>query len=114
MVVCIGYYFDRAPTVTGALKMISRSIRYPMPYQFIDGAWYELNPQRELGIWMIGLMLIVFAVSLFQERMGSVRDWMEKKPAWVRWALAYGLVFLFIASAKVDVVDTEGFLYAAF
>ena len=44
--------------------------------------------ERELGIWMIGLMLIVFAVSLFQERMGSVRDWMEKNPAWVRWALA--------------------------
>ena len=114
VVVCIGYYFDRAPTVIGALKMISRSIRYPMPYQFIDGAWYELNPQRELGIWMIGLMLIVFAVSLFQERMGSVRDWMEKKPAWVRWALAYGLMFLLIACAKVDVVDAEGFLYAAF
>ena len=114
IVVCIGYFFDRAPTVTGALKMIHRAIRYPMLHQMTDGTWYALRPRKEIGEWMIGLLLLVFAVSLYQERVGSVRDWMEKQPKWVRWALVYGLLFLIITFAKADVLDAEGFMYAAF
>ena len=112
--VCIGYYFDCATSVRGALGMLARTIRHPMLQQMTDGTWQGLSPRSELGEWMIGLLLLVFAVSLYQERVGSVRDWMEKQPAWMRWGVAYGLIFLFVVFAKASVLDAEGFMYAAF
>lgn len=112
--VCIGYYFDCATSVRGALRMFNRTLRSPMLHQMTDGTWQALSARGELGGWMIGVLLLVFAVSLYQERVGSVRDWMAKQPTWIRWGVAYGLIFLFVVLARADVLNAEGFLYAAF
>ncbi len=53
---------------------------------------------------------ILFVIEMFQER-GRIRDYLDTKPAWIRWSLTYGLV-LYIA--LFGVFDHDEFIYFQF
>ncbi|MBP3649287.1 MAG: MBOAT family protein [Clostridia bacterium] len=113
-IVCIGYYFDRAPTIGNAFLMLKQSLFNPMGEQLIDGTLYQLGIQlTDYHILWAG-MAVIFIISFFQERGVHIREWLDKRNVIIRWGLIYMLIFALILFTMTTVVETESFMYAIF
>lgn len=114
VVVCIGYYFDRAPTINDAFVMFKQTFLCPMGVQLTDGTLLQLGIDAADYRILIAGMILVFALSFFQERGVCIREWLDKRNVVIRWGLIYMLIFAIFAFIMTDVVETEAFMYAIF
>jgi len=93
VLVVIGELFFRAETLTSGLRMFARMFTAP--------GFSSLNAQllKSMGIdgkdfLIVGITLvIVFTVSLLQERGIAIRQTLAKKPLALRWLVLYALIF---------------------
>ena len=113
-IVCVGYYFDRANTIQNAFFMLKRTFQHPWKAQLIDGTLLQLGIVSKDYIVLAIALLVVFAVSLAQERGVALREWLEHRNIVLRWGVFYLLIFFIAAFAVTNVTELEAFLYAAF
>ena len=58
--------------------------------------------------------IILFVVSLMQERGVKIRDFVLSRPLALRWALLYAFIFFVLATFGGSNVAASGFMYAVF
>lgn len=91
----IGFVFFRAASVGEAIQMLKSAVSVFNPVILVNGALFGLGLDWiEVIIAMVSLLLL-FLVSLLQEK-GSVRDRISRKKIWIRWLVWYSLVFYVI------------------
>jgi len=113
-IVYVGNYFDCFAQIADVFRMLKRSLLDVHPSAVTLEALSELGlGQRELVILAAAVLLLTL-VSCAQERGVQVRQWLDRRPAAVRWLLLYALIFFVIAFAAMGTSATEGFLYEIF
>ena len=111
VIVLIGYYFDIAPSLGGALDMLRRSV---CDQHLHEGFAQLLScglPVRQYAALAYGAV-VFFAVSLAQERQPEVglRTRLAAKSSWLTWVLTY----LCIASTLIFGAYGAGYEASAF
>lgn len=92
LLVVIGELFFRANTLASAFSLFGRIFTAPgfsMPGQ--DAAKLFGTDTKDLILVLCALSVVLF-VSLWNEKKGSLRDFLEKKPLVLRWALLYAMI----------------------
>lgn len=116
LLVNISWFFDRADTIPQALRMMGNALTQCKPSQILSipiglGGTDDYT-SLFLGILLAGT-LILFLVSLFQERGKDVFRILMAKPVWVRAAVYLALLFV-LPGVGASPVSTGGFIYAQF
>ncbi len=115
LIVNIGWYFDRCERAGDAFAMLARSVTDLRAWQLADGAVLARLglTTRDWGILLIAT-LILFCVSLAQERGVRVRDWVLARPLPARWLLLLLFVFFVLGTYVGTSTGTGSFMYAVF
>ena len=113
LIVNIGWYFDRALRGSDAFIMLLKTVFAPRFAQLTEGTLLTLGlSSYDFGVLAIATV-ILFAVSLLQERGMKVRERLFALPIIPRWAIL--LVFtLFVLGTFTLGAGTDGFMYAVF
>lgn len=114
LIVCIGYYFDCCSGVSNAFLMMKNSFCNFHFSVLGQDIMLNLGLGRKDYIIIAVSILLLTAVSLFQERGVQIRQWLDQRCIILRWSLLYGMIFFFIAFAVTGVNAREGFMYAIF
>ena len=106
ILVVIGEMFFRAEGLTNGFRMFGRMIAR-FSFSSFNRSFLERSNLDLHDLFIVGVTLaIVFAVSVWQEKRGSVREALEKKPLAIRWAVWYAMILF------VVVFGAYGFGYA--
>lgn len=115
ILVNISWYFDMADTIPQALTMMKNSVTCFVPGQIMNirigtsGPAYTL---LALGILIVSCV-VLFVVSLLQERGVRIRDAIAGKPWMFRWAV-YIVLIMSLSMLGQPPSTTGGFIYAQF
>lgn len=112
VIVNIGWYFDRALCLKDAFSMLRKTICVPRWEQAADGTLLALGISAGNFMVIFVALIILFTVSVMQERGIHVRKWIMERPLAVRWGLLYGLMIFTMLFYAPD--EVTGFIYAAF
>lgn len=115
LIVNIGWYFDRCERAGDAFAMLVRSVTGLRAGQLGDSAVLAALglTGRDWGILLIATLLL-FAVSLAQERGVKVRFWVLARPLPVRWLLLLALILFVLGTYVGTATGTGSFMYAVF
>ena len=113
LIVNIGWYFDRAVRGTDAFIMLGKTILSPRLDQLNARTLMHLGLKPEDWTILAVAAVILFAVSLMQERGVHVREWILKRRLLLRWAILLPFTF-FVLATFVYGSGNAGFMYAAF
>ena len=113
VIVNIGWYFDRALRGSDAFIMLFKTVFVPRFAQLTEGTLLTLGlSSYDFSVLAIA-SVILFAVSLLQERGMKVRERLFALPLIPRWTIL--LVFtLFVLGTFTLSTGTDGFMYAVF
>ena len=112
LIVNIGWYFDRCARLSDAFSMLLRTLTQPMLSQLTDGTLLTLGITGAGFAILAAATVILFAVSLLQERGVSIRSAVLARPLPQRWLLLYALLLFTILFYVPNALT--GFIYAAF
>ena len=112
LVVNIGWYFDRCAHLSDAFSMLLRTLTQPVPAQLTDGTLLKLGITGAGFAILAAATVILFTVSLLQERGVSIRSAVLSRPLPQRWLLLYVLLIFTILFYVPNALT--GFIYAAF
>jgi hypothetical protein len=116
ILVLVGYYFDIAPSFTGAMDMMKRSLMDLHPAADLKGVFSLGLSRSDYLVLMVG-MLVIFVVSLFGEkyRIDTPGELLERKSFAMRFILI-ALTVLLIAFWGVygPGYDPADFVYMQF
>ena len=112
VIVNIGWYFDRSMRAADAFAMLGKTVFAPALFQLTDGTLMRLGLAAKDFRILVLATVILFAVSLAQERGVRVREWVMNRPLPLRWAIL--LAFTFFVLAAFDNGSSAGFMYAVF
>ena len=112
LVVNIGWYFDRCTHLSDAFSMLLRTLTQPVPAQLTDGTLLKLGITGAGFAILAAATVILFTVSLLQERGVSIRSAVLSRPLPQRWLLLYALLVFTILFYVPNALT--GFIYAAF
>ncbi len=104
--VWFAWIFFRANSITDALYIVSHlfvGLNLQSGYGIGIGGMYEL-------VIALAMVLIMETVHIMQQR-GSVRQYINQKPIWVRWTLYYALVLSIMMFGKFGLTE---FIYFQF
>ena len=114
LVVNIGWYFDRCVRVCDAFAMLHKTFFAFNAQQLFDGTLDTLGlAAKDYRILLIAT-IILFVVSLMQERGVKIRDFVLSRPLALRWAVLYAFIFFVLATFGGSNVAASGFMYAVF
>ena len=115
VIVNIGWYFDRAVRWQDAFAMLWRTFTGFQAAQLRDSALMaQLGlTARDYGILVLAT-LILFFISLAQERGAKVREWIMSRPLVLRWAILYAFILFVLATFAGSTAGTGSFMYAVF
>ena len=114
LVVNIGWYFDRCVHASDAFQMLHKTLFSFDSWQLFDGTLGTLGlAAKDYRILLIAT-LILFAVSLLQERGVKIRDGLFSMPLALRWVILYAFMFFVLATFGGSNVASAGFMYAVF
>lgn len=110
LIVTFGRYFSIAGSFRQALSMLGSTFRSAA----VPGLFTLGLTAREMGI--LGLASLgLFAVSLLQEKGLVLRDWVEKRPAPLRWLIYFaGVMSIVIFGAYGTQYDATAFIYMGY
>ena len=111
-IVNIGWVFDRSPDFRNALSMLARLITQPCLSQLTDGTLLSLGLTRMGFVLLAFCALVIFTVSLLQERGMRIRDTLDALPLPGRWALLYLLIGITLMFSVTGAA--QSFIYAMF
>ena len=113
VIVNIGWYFDRAIRGSDAFIMLFKTACMPRFAQLTDGTLMELGLNTgDYRILALSTVLL-FAVSVMQERGAHMREWLFARRLPLRWAILLLFMF-FVLATFVSGSGNAGFMYAAF
>ena len=112
IVVNIGWYFDRIVDIEFAFYNLKKSFVAFHPELFAAEKVLAFEGVKSMGeiIAILGCV-IVFVISVLEEKKISVRDLLYKCPLLIRWAI-YSVVIVLVLFACTRVGETGGFMYA--
>ena len=114
LIVNIGWYFDRCARAGDAFSMLARTVTDFRPAQVSGELLLALGLSgRDLFILALAT-LILFAVSLAQERGTQVRAWLLGRPLALRWLLLLAFILFTLATLVSGSAGTGSFMYAVF
>lgn len=116
VLVNISWFFDRADDVWTALLMMKNAIMYCNPRQILEIQIGEASKTEYTLIFLLVILagcMIVFAVSIFQERGKDVEGFLVKQHWTVKCAVYVGLLLLLPALGQ-PAGQAGGFIYAQF
>ena len=114
LVVNIGWYFDRCVRASDAFQMLHKTLFSFDSWQLFDGTLDTLGlAAKDYRILLIAT-IILFVVSLMQERGVKIRDFVLSRPLALRWAVLYAFIFFVLATFGGSNVAASGFMYAVF
>lgn len=113
--VSIGRIFSRAASFMDALRMLKRMFMEFNPWIFTDGSLHQLGlSDKEIDLAMFMLM-VIFTVSLLQERGIHLRQKLDEQNILFRWLVIVGaIVFLLIYGAYGAAYTASDFVYQQF
>lgn len=114
LVVNIGWYFDRCVRAGDAFVMLGKTLFDPMFAQLTDGTLLKLGLLPADYTVLLLATLLLFGISLMQERGVKVRDAVLSRPLALRWALIYALALFTLWTFYGGNSGTSGFMYAVF
>lgn len=90
ILVCFGWIFFRANSLSDAIYVIKH---------LFDGSFKNIYEQAlilepdtfQLNVALISIVLME-VVHLVQEKVGSIREFVSRRPIWIRWSLYYILI----------------------
>lgn len=114
LIVNIGWYFDRSADFRDAIAMIIKSVTDLRVHELFSGTLMSLGLiARDYRILAFSTVLL-FAVSVLQERGVAIRESLFKKPLALRWLLLYALI-VYTAITCVGIGGpANSFIYAVF
>ncbi len=110
LLVSVGRIFSRADSLTAALKMIWNMLSEFNPNIFIDGTLLELGLMLRAIIMVAFVLMLVFTVSIIQERGIKIRETLEKKNFIFQCALMIGAICFILVFGAYG----SGFVYQQF
>lgn len=114
LIVNIGWYFDRCARASDAFSMLARTVADFRPAQVTGELLLSLGLSgRDLFILAMATLLL-FAVSLAQERGAQVRAFVLSRPLPLRWLLLLALILFTLATLVSGSAGTGSFMYAVF
>ena len=114
LVVNIGWYFDRCVRVCDAFAMLHKTFFAFNAQQLFDGTLDTLGlAAKDYRILLVATILL-FVVSLMQERGVKIRDFVLSRPLALRWAVLSAFIFFVLATFGGSNVAASGFMYAVF
>lgn len=114
IIVNIGWYFDRCVRFSDSLVMLKKTLLDPRTAQLSDGTLLSLGLTSQDYALLGVATVLLFAVSLAQERGVQVRAWLGKQKTPVRWALLYALILFVLYTAVGESGAADAFMYAIF
>ena len=114
LIVNIGWYFDRALRAGDAFAMLGKTLCSPALAQLSDGTLLTLGLAPADFAVLAAATLILFAVSVLQERGVRIRDAVLSLPVVPRVALLYAFMYFVLASFVGVGAAGAGFMYAVF
>ncbi len=115
LIVNFGWFFDRCPWVKGSFMMIKNVFTNFHISEINKTSLLDFGLTKLDYIVLLLAILLLFVVSVIQEKTGkSVREMILKKPLVIRWVCIY--IFIFFTIAFIANVDDTigGFMYAQF
>ena len=114
LVVNIGWYFDRCVRAADAFDMLRKTLFSFNASQLFDGTLSALGlAAKDYRILLIATILL-FVVSLMQERGVKIRDFVLSRPLALRWLILYAFMLFVLATFGGSNVAESGFMYAVF
>jgi len=113
VIVNIGWYFDRAIRGADAFIMLFKTAFMPQLQQLADGTLMELGLKMSDYRILALSTVILFAVSLMQERGVRMREWLFSRRLPLRWTILLLFTFFVLATFMYG-SGTASFMYAAF
>ena len=114
LIVNIGWYFDRCARAGDAFSMLGKTLFAPRFAQVRAGALLQLGLTAQDFRVLAAATLLLFAVSLLQERGVRVREAILSQRLFIRWALLLAFALLTLATFVTGSGYDSGFLYAVF
>ena len=114
LVVNIGWYFDRCVRAADAFDMLRKTLFSFNAPQLFDGTLSALGLAAKDYRILLVATIILFVVSLMQERGVKIRDFVLSRPLALRWAVLYAFIFFVLATFGGSNVAASGFMYAVF
>lgn len=115
LLVSIGRIFSRANTLMDALGMLKNMFSEFNPWVLTDGSIYKLglDPKELFMIFIV--IIILFVVSLMQEKGIKIRETLEKQNTLFQWILVIGaILFVLIYGAYGGDFNASDFVYQQF
>lgn len=113
ILVNISWYFDMAVSLSAAFAMMKSTVTGFSMAALTDGTLLTLGLDKlDYMILTVGC-LVVFLISLLQERGIKIRESLGRKPLVIRWAV-YGMLVFGIPMFGYVMTTTGGFIYAQF
>ena len=113
ILVNISWYFDMAVSLSAAFAMMKSTITGFSLTTLTDGSLLILGLDKLDYMILAGGCLVVFLISLLQERGIKIRESLGRKPLVIRWAV-YGMLVFGIPMFGYVMTTTGGFIYAQF
>lgn len=113
LLVNISWYFDMAVSLTAALAMMKSTITGFTMNTLTDGSLLTLGLDKLDFMILAAGCMVVFIVSVIQERGIQIRVSLGHKPLVIRWAL-YGMLVFGIPMFGYVMTTVGGFIYAQF
>lgn len=113
--VSIGRIFSRADSFEDSLQMLERMFSIYNPWIFTDGSLGELGlSANEIGL-VLFMLIVIFVISLLQEKGLRIREKLEEQNMLFRWLIIVGaIVFLLIYGAYGAEYVASDFVYQQF
>ena len=94
--VSLGRFFSGAVSLESALTMMKSAFTVWNPEIFTDGTLLSFGLGRKDYLFVFILTLFIFAVGIYQERGGRVRETMSKQKLPLRWAFYLGAILILV------------------
>ena len=114
IIVNIGWYFDRALRGLDAFAMLGKTFFAPAFAQLTDGTLLTLGLTANDFAILAWSTLILFTVSVLQERGMHIRDRVLSLPVIPRALLLYAFLYFVLANFVGVNAGNAGFMYAIF
>ena len=115
LIVNIGWYFDRCAHGMDALRMLRTTVCDPRAGQLTHELLKTIGLPRSDAKLLLLCTVLLFAVSLVQERGVVLRDWVSRQRLPLRWlVLILGIVSVLIFGVYGSGFDEASFIYYQF
>lgn len=115
ILVSIGRIFSRADSLMISLKMIKNMFSEFNPWVLTDGTLYELGLEPREMFMVLLVIIVLFVVSLMQEKGMKIRQELDKQNMLFQWLVIIGAIcFVLIYGAYGDSFNAADFVYEQF